>query len=116
VASRLEGERVPQMNLPIGSMDFVLSPAQARVLYYLDYVTLDEMDDDLENPDIPEWPPWLNRTLAAQFLGVTPRWISMLSGKGPKGGQLTNHLIRGRVHWRLQELQAYKEARERRAA
>ena len=104
------------MKPPIGSMDFVLSPAQARARYYLDYVTVDEIDDDLENPDVPEWPPWLNRTLAAQFLGVPRGWISMLSGKGPKGGQLTNHLIRGRVHWKLEDLQEYREQRERRTA
>jgi len=98
------------MSLPAGGrMDFTLSPAQARARYYLDYVNPGNVDDDLGSPGVPEWPPVLNRTLAAQVLGVTLREISMLSGKG---GPLTNHLVDGRVHWWLADLVAYQKQQE----
>jgi len=40
------------------------------------------------------------------------KWLSAISGEGPRGGRLTKHVVRGKVHWKLSELRAYKQACE----
>lgn len=95
-------------------MDFSLSPTQTRAWYFLDHVTLDDnedtIDDDLENPDISAWPPLLDRRLAAQYLGIGMSQLSAMTGNGSQGRRLQNCIVRGRVHWRLEDLQSYQKA------
>ena len=90
-------------------MNFDLSLLQARARFYVDYVTLADVDDDLDSPSVLEWPPVLDRRLAAQYLGISRGELSIISGNGPRGGQLQNFMVHGRVHWRLDDLQAYQE-------
>ena len=94
-------------------MNWVQTPAQAKALYYVEHVTLDDVDADLNNGTNTGWPPLLNRRQAAQFLGVGMKWLSDISGDGPRGGKLHSHKVRGKVHWRLEDLQAYKDGRQR---
>lgn len=90
-------------------MNWTLTPIQARTLYFCEHVTPETVDDDLDNPTTPDWPPLLERRLAAQFLGVGMKWLSDISGEGPKGGRLPKCTVRGKVHWRLTDLQAYRK-------
>lgn len=41
------------------------------------------------------------------------KWLSDLSGDSPHGGRLAKVMIRAKVHWRLEDLQAYTQERER---
>lgn len=93
-------------------MNYDLTPTQARAWFFIDHVALSNVDDDLDNPIIPEWPPLLDRRQAARFLGIGMKHLSDLSGNGPKGGRLRNYKVRGQVFWKLVELQAYAQERE----
>ena len=103
-------------------MNWKQSPAQAKALYFVEHVTHDapdapdapdNVDDDLNDGASADWPPLLTRRQAAQFLGVGVKWLSDISGEGPRGGKLHSHKVRGKVHWRLEELQAYRDGRQR---
>ena len=94
-------------------MNWEQTPAQARAYRFVEYVTIEEIDADLDNMVRPEWPALLTRQQAAEFLGVGPKWVSDLSGGGPRGGKLHPCKVGGKVRWRLEELQAYKDGKGR---
>jgi len=94
-------------------MNWTLTPAQARARHFVELVTPDTVDDDLHQSDPMGWPPLLDRRQAAQYLGIGMKWLSDISGEGPRGGRLQKCKVRGKVYWRLEELQAYKDSRRR---
>ena len=93
-------------------LNWATSPAQASALYFVEYVSNRDVDADLDQPAHPDWPPLLDRQQAAQYLGVGEKWLSDMSGNGPRGGKLPKVKIRGLVRWRLVDLQAYERDRE----
>ena len=93
-------------------MNWAFTSAQATATYFAEYVSDRDVDADLDQPAQPDWPPLLNRQQAAQYLGVGKKWLSNISGNGPKGGKLPKVMMRGKVHWRLKDLQAYAQERE----
>ena len=90
-------------------MNWIFTSAQATALYFAEYVTIHDVDADLDQPAHPDWPPLLDRQQAAQYLGVAEKWLSDISGSGPRGSRLSKVMVRGKVHWRLEDLRAYKE-------
>jgi len=93
-------------------MNYDLTPAQARARYFIEHVTDKTVDADLDDSTAAEWLPLLDRRTAAQFLGVGMKWLSDISGNGPRGGRLPKVMVRGKVYWRLEDLQAYREGRK----
>jgi len=94
-------------------MNWTQTPAQARARHFVELVTPDNVDDDLHQSDPMGWPPLLDRRQAAQYLGIGMKWLSDLSGSGPRGGHISKVMMHGKVFWRLEELQAYKDSRRR---
>ncbi len=94
-------------------MNWTQTPAQARAIHFVELVTPDTVDDDLHQSDPMGWPPLLDRRQAAQYLGIGMKWLSDLSGNGPRGGRLPKVTVRGKVYWRLSDLQAYRERKDK---
>ena len=84
-------------------MNFQLTDPQKRAIYFVESVTLANVDND----SFREWPELMTRSQAARFLGVTPKHISVLSGE---------HLQKQGTRWRLGDLQAYAQKREKERA
>ena len=93
-------------------MNWIPTSAQATATYFVEYVSDRDVDADLDQPAQPDWPPLLDRQQAAQYLGVGMKWLSDLSGDGPRGDRLPKVMVRGKVRWRLEDLQAYAQERE----
>jgi len=79
-------------------MNFQLTDPQKRAIYFVESVTLANIEDD----SFREWPELMTRSQAARFLGVTLKHISVLS---------RNHLQKQGAHWRLDDLQAFAKER-----
>ena len=93
-------------------MNWKLSPAEVRARYFVELVTPDTVDDDLNAGVSTDWPPLLGRSLAAQYLDVGMSWLSELSGEGPRGGRLAKVMVRSKTYWRLEDLEEYRRRRK----
>lgn len=88
-------------------MNFQPTEAQKRAIYFYECVTLANVDDDLKDTTLQEWPELLTRSQVAKILGVTAKWVSTLS----KRGHLQKHRDGRQVYWRLGDVQAYAQER-----
>jgi len=93
-------------------MNWTQIPAQARAIHFVELVTPDTVDDDLNAGVSTDWPPLLDRRQAAQYLDIGMKWLSDISGEGPHGGRLQKYKVRGIVFWRLEDLQDYDRRRK----
>jgi len=60
-----------------------------------------------------ELPELLTSEQAARFLGISTRWLSDLSGSGPRGGRIPKVVQWRKPFYRLGDLQRYKESVQR---
>ena len=90
-------------------MNFQTTPAQRRAIHFIEVVIQAELDDDLHNPNPDDFPELLRRKQAAAYLGIGMKWLSDLSGNGPRGGKLQNYKFGDRLYWKRAELDAYRE-------
>ena len=79
-----------------------VSFAEEEAVEFLDDCFGDETDGEL--------PELLTREQAARFLGVSTRWLSDLSGDGPRGGRIPKVVKKRKPFYRLEDLQRYKES------
>ena len=89
-------------------MNFAELPV--HILHFLDDVTAATVDDDLDD----DTPRLLCRARAAEYLGMSVKYLSDLSGNGARGGQIRKYAGGrgcGQSYYEVEELDRYLRVR-----